>query len=151
MNIEKVIVSNALECIENIIRNISNERAKRSFRSRARDIPSDLFTRGPTYTMVYIAARSNVHSLNIAFAASDCKQIVEYINKSDMKPEEKGYALYGAVVIHILKQIGLIKARNFTELINETLTNPVLYNYFNAIAEWIKRFAEGYIEIGSGD
>ncbi len=152
MNNEKKIVTEILDCIESIIKNISkdNETIK-SFRTRARDIPLYLFMRGPTYTMVYIAARSNVYILNKAFKASNCEELIMSVIGRDQKfmrmgSDKKGYALYGAVVIYVLKRLNLIKAGSFTELINETLNNPALYSYLSAISEWIKRFAEGYIE-----
>jgi len=65
---------------------------------------------------------------------------------SKESPENISYGLYGAVLAYILRKAGIIESKSFAGLIRETLTKPTLEVKARPVLEWIKRFAEAYIE-----
>lgn len=122
------------------------DKVLRSFRTRAREIPSLMFTNGFAYTVTYIAARSSSHAIDIGLTKNDHVEIIKEIFKSNKYDNEKaGYALYGALLAFTLKATGLVKESSFVELVKLFLNNPALETSVFAIADWVKRFTEAFI------
>lgn len=137
------IIPKISECVEEISRSPD---VRERFRGRARDIPSDIFSRGLAYALTYTAARSSARAVEKGLMITSCKDLVKGIADEEMSPEEKGYALYGALLLYILKEAGVLKATTFSEAVRSVLGNPMIEVYASSAAEWIKRLAEAYIE-----
>lgn len=124
------------------------DKVLKSFRARAREMPSLMFTNGFAYAITYIAARSSSNAIDIGLTKNNHAEIIQEIFKSNKHDnEEAGYALYGALLALALKTTGLVKESSFPELVRSFLNNPVLEISALAIADWIKRFAEALISM----
>lgn len=148
---EKTIVEEALNCIELIANYASRDKEHseiaKKFRSRARETPVYSFTHGLAYTLTLLAARSSKSLLeNGLLEAQSCKDVVEHVLASKGSSEEISYGLYGAVLLYVLKRGRIIGSKTFNELVREALTKPALEVKARPVLEWIKRFAEAYIE-----
>jgi CRISPR type III-B/RAMP module-associated protein Cmr5 len=146
------IVRDVVECVELVaelgkVKDGSN--IVSGFRTRARSIPSVLFTNGFTYTITLLAARSSRSLIELGFRDS-CKSIVDeatkMFNEKKADKEETSYGLYGALLVYLLRKIGAIKALNFKELVTESIGNTALDLKAWQVVEWVKRFAEAFIE-----
>ncbi|MCC6055669.1 MAG: type III-B CRISPR module-associated protein Cmr5 [Desulfurococcaceae archaeon] len=146
------IVKDVVECIE-LVADLGkvkggSEIASR-FRTRARSIPSVLFTNGFTYTITLLAARSSRSFIELGFRDS-CKAIVDeavkMFNEGRADKEEVSYGLYGALLVYLLRRMGATKTSNFKELVTESIGNIALDLKAWQVIEWVKRFAEAYIE-----
>ena len=146
------IVKDVVECIE-LVAGLGkveggSEIASR-FKTRARSIPPVLFTNGFTYTITLLAARSSRSLIELGFRDS-CKAMVDeavkMFNERRADEEETSYGLYGALLVYLLRRTGAIKASNFKELVTESIGNTALDLKAWQVVEWVKRFAEAYIE-----
>lgn len=119
----------------------------RSFRARARSIPSDMFMHGFIYTITLLAARSSRSILEKGLKEVDCKNIVKEISSlKGVGSDERGYGLYGAMILYILKRLNALKSETFNDLIREASGNSVIEFKTRIVLEWLKRFSEAYIE-----
>lgn len=143
--IENRVVPQLIECVEKISTSSSVEYRK-SFRSRARGMPADLFSRGLAYMLTYAAARSSATAIEVGLTANSCEELINNVKNMKLKSEEYGYATYGALVLYSLKQANLVSRTKFSDIVKEALTNYTLNTHAMLIAEWIKRLAEAYIE-----
>lgn len=141
LTIEKMIVPILVDCVEKI----SQSKSAKRFKSRARDLPTDLFTRGLAYTLTYIAARSSATLVEIGLTVNSCDELISNLEKSNVDEEELGYALYGALILFSIKKMGLLRKTRFADIVKEALSNHVLDHYAMIVAEWTKRLAEAYI------
>lgn len=132
-------------CIETIATKTSPE-MKKKFRSRARDIAPDIFSKGLAYVLIYTAARSSARLVEKGLLVADCETMIKEIDGERIKDEEKGYAVYGALLLFILKEMNILRSKTFSEAIKSVLNDPTIEIYASKAAEWIKRFAEAYIE-----
>lgn len=125
----------------------------RSFRSRARESPALMFSRGLAYAIVYVASRSSETVFGIAFNARGCADLCarlrEHAGAEEIRAEELGYALYGALLTFAIKAYGIVVEAGsgdlFKSLVEVFLRDPVANAKAFEVAEWIKRFAEAYI------
>jgi len=146
------IVKDVVECIE-LVADLGKVKdgseIASGFRTRARSIPSVLFTNGFTYTITLLAARSSRSLIELGFRDS-CKAIVneaaKMFNEGRADEEETSYGLYGALLVYLLRKMEAIKASNFKELVTESIDNTALDLKAWQVIEWVKRFAEAYIE-----
>lgn len=150
---ERIIVAEALNCVESIASYAPKDVAK-GFRSRAREMPVYSFTHGLLYALTLLAARSSKSPLEYGLSESQsCRELVEHLlSRASRGAEERGaeeisYGLYGAVVLYILKRTGAIESKTFSDLVKELLTKPALEVKARPTLEWVKRFAEAYIEV----
>lgn len=139
-DVEKKIVSNITECIDKIAE--LPDKVKKEFRNRAREMPSELFTRGFAYMITLSAARSSSELIEVGLKASSCKDLVERLKES---PKINSYALYGALVIYTLKQTGIYARDTILGVIKDSLNNLIIDQYATVVVEWIKRLAEACI------
>ena len=146
----KGVIELALECVENVAALVSHEKLKevaKKFRSRAREVPAYVFTHGFVYTITLLAARSSKTLIEYGFTQSrTCSEVVTSVISQKGSLEELGYGLYGAVLIYIISKAGFSKSKNFEELVKESLNNSILDAKAKYTLEWIRRFAEAYIE-----
>lgn len=144
---QKLVAEKAFECIESIMNTFKDSSdVPKSFRSRARSIPTDQFTKGLHYVLTLLAARSSKNWIEKGLQSNNCEEIAQSVKNSKLSPEEGGYALYGAVLAYILRSTGLTNAKTFKDLVYEALNNPIINTRSTLILEWIKRLAEAYIE-----
>ena len=138
------LVDLVLECVEQVSR-LEDKNVKRSFRARARQIPSDIHTMGFAYAITILASRSNSGVVDLGLAIESCKDLVDKIAGLDMDSIKKGYALYAAILVHVLKRSGIVNANRFSELVRQSMNNIALDIHSLNAALWIKRFTEAYI------
>jgi CRISPR type III-B/RAMP module-associated protein Cmr5 len=144
---ERNIVTEALNCVESIASYASKDVA-RGFRSRAREMPVYSFTHGLLYALTLLAARSSKSLLEYGLSEpQSCRELVErLLSRASRGVEEISYGLYGAVVLYILKRTGAIESKTFSDLVKELLAKPAVEAKARPTLEWVKRFAEAYIE-----
>jgi len=141
------VVKYCLSCIEALINEKVDKDVLRSFRARARSIPSDMFMHGFIYTITLLAARSSRSILEKGLKEVDCKNIVKEISSlKELGYDARGYGLYGAMILYILKRLNALKSETFNDLIREASGNPVIEFKTRIVLEWLKRFSEAYIE-----
>lgn len=134
------------ECVELVSKGVP-QNVKKGFRSKARDMPTNIFGRGLAYAITYAAARSSASAVELGLSAINCNSFISSIVKNEkLGDEDKGYALYGAMILYLLKEAKALNANSFKDALKTALDNPSVEVHANEIAEWIKRFAEAYIE-----
>ncbi|MEM1598021.1 MAG: type III-B CRISPR module-associated protein Cmr5 [Pyrobaculum sp.] len=132
----------ALRCVEAVERRCSGE-ARAAFRTRARQIASDLYYVGAAYVVAVLAARSSEGDI---FRGDDLDAAVKRICESDKSREEKGYALYGVCLREGLKTLGISVdglSTTLRQLKRQAgLVEARLYEY----VDWLKKLAEAKFE-----
>lgn len=145
------VVKTIAECVSTYKREFGPYEGRlSSFRSRARDLPTLVFTRGLAYSIVYIASRSSEATFRLGLEASDCSDLSKKVQEhvKNMADEESGYVLYGALLAFAMKTCGMnIKTAEdpLKELVEVSLKDPLVNARALEVAEWIKRFAEAYV------
>jgi hypothetical protein len=114
-------------------------------------MPVYSFTHGLLYVLTLLAARSSKSLVEYGLSESQsCRELVERLLSGVSREggvEEISYGLYGAVVLYILKRTGAIESKTFSDLVKELLAKPALEVKARPTLEWVKRFAEAYIEV----
>ena len=142
---EKTMISLALDCVNNLLGTFGDD-VKKRFKARARDMPTELFTKGFAYMITLTAARSNASLVEVGLRASRCADIMDRLSGSrGLSEEEYGYAIYGAIILYILKQAGIISGSSLSDVIKSSLNDPTIDQHAILVVEWIKRLAEAYI------
>ncbi|MEM1694876.1 MAG: type III-B CRISPR module-associated protein Cmr5, partial [Ignisphaera sp.] len=135
-----------LECINEITsRYQSSSDIAKKVRTRARSIPEYSFTRGLAYTLVFIASKSGKDLVEIGLKAQKCKDIIDEIDKKNIGNEEKSYAIYGAVLLHIARKLGIVKGDKFEEVVYDIMKSPATEIKMWSVLDWLKRITEAYI------
>lgn len=144
------VVESSMKCINLLVSRSANAEFLRSFRARARSVPTDIAVHGITYALTVLAARSSYKAIEAGLIASECAEVIEKVREvlKSADSEELSYGTYGAIVVYIMKSAGMIKSNNFEELIRETLKDPLLRLKARMVFEWVKRFSEAYIPSG---
>lgn len=152
MSIESVVktIAECVSAFRSELRGSEDQDRLKSFRSRARDIPTLVFTRGLAYALVYVASRSSEEAFRLGLTAIGCSDLSKKIRErvSNMKAEESGYVLYGALLAFAMKTYGIIvevSGDPFERLVKASLEDPVINARALEVVEWIKRFAEAYV------
>jgi CRISPR type III-B/RAMP module-associated protein Cmr5 len=150
---EAKIVDLIVSCVEKtssetLDKNPENDKKlKKSLRSRARELPSELFSRGLAYVLAYISSRGSLRIIEAGLKADRCDQMLNTIKDSGKLSEtEFGYSVYGAILLLSLKKAGVVRGNKLSEVIREAMAKPEVEIAAQAYAEWIKRFVEAYIE-----
>lgn len=158
MDAEAKIVDLIATCVEKISTETldkdpkKDRELKRSLRSRARDLPSELFSKGLAYTLAYTSSRGSLRIIELGLKADSCDQLLSAIKNTMGSESSKlsetmfGYSVYGALLLLSLKKAGVIKGSKLSEVIREAMAKPEVEVVVQAHAEWIKRFVEAYIE-----
>ena len=135
----------ALACVEQIEK-VCYRDARSAFRTRARQIPSDIYYVGTAYALAVLAARSSERDI---FGHRDVKEGISAIcNSSKLSKEEKGYALYGLCLVDAQRALG-VKADTLGDALREAerlgdLIDAQLAEY----VDWLKKLAEAKFEKG---
>lgn len=127
----------------------------KAFRTRARSLPTMLYTNGLSYTIVYVASRSSHEAVEIGLISESCEDLLMRLESllagrskaggKSIDKEEAGYILYGSLLAYLLKTARFTTVRKFDELVRAALDDALLNQGANLVAEWIKRLAEAYI------
>lgn len=144
---EDVIVKSILECVDELLRSYgSNEGVVSGFRTRARTVPQEAFSRGLSYALVYVAARSNVKAVEKGLVGDRCSEVIEQVSKNTGS-EELPYGLYGAILLYTLRKTDIIpKSENtFTKVLMKVIEDPSIEARSWLVLDWLKRIAEAYI------
>lgn len=132
----------ALGCIK-LIDSLCDSEAKSAFRTRARQIPSEIYYIGTTYAFAVLAARSSEKTI---YAPGNLASKIGAICKENLSKEEKGYAIYGACLLEALKKLG-IPAGNLVDTLKALDEKGAVVDM--EIAEfvgWLKKLAEAKFE-----
>jgi len=151
---EAKIVDLIVSCVEKtssetLDKNPENDKKlKKSLRSRARELPSELFSRGLAYVLAYISSRGSLRIIEAGLKADSCDQMLNTIKDSGKLSDTVfGYSVYGAILLLSLKKAGVVRGNKLSEVIREAMARPEVEIAAQAYAEWIKRFVEAYIEV----
>lgn len=146
------IVDKALDMVVSVVNQCDSDTSKK-FRSRTRQEITSIAFQGLQFALAVIAARSSAKALDEALRDVDPKTFVSRVCTDKRYRGELGlentddvaYALYGYAILYILKSLGFIPSKSFTEFIRSEAMNPILYEFAIQSATWLKRFAEAYI------
>ena len=140
-------VALSLSCVETLINLKPDTDVLKSFRARARSIPADMSVHGFTYILALLAARSSREALEQGLRLDNCEELAEAIIRSkDLSSEKKGYGLYGAMILHILKRLNVVRdVDKFGDLIIKVADDPIVELKAKIVMEWLKRFSEAYL------
>ena len=147
---KKELIDTVIECIEEFTKAYERSvRCLRSLRTRARTLPSDLFSQGLAYVLTLTAARSAREFIELGLSSESCSDVIgradDLRRKLGVGDEEFGYAIYGALLAFILKKLGVVKEVTFADLVRSSISNPVRENMALEVAGWLKRMVEAYI------
>ncbi len=133
----------ALNCVE-LIERYCNKDAKSAFRTRARQIPSEVYYVGAAYALAVLAARSSERDI---FSHRSVEEGVKAIcGNKDMSKEERGYALYGLCLVEALRALGL-SAENLGGALREVEARGKLVDMeLGEFLDWVKKLAEAKFE-----
>ncbi|MEM4976256.1 MAG: type III-B CRISPR module-associated protein Cmr5 [Desulfurococcaceae archaeon] len=142
---EELLIKSVLECINHITSKYgpSSDIAKK-VRARARSMPEYSFTRGLVYTLVFVASKSSKDLVEIGLKEQRCEDVINKIEESKASSEEKSYAIYGAILLHIARKLNIVKEDKFEEAVRD-LRSPATEVKMWYVLDWLKRFAEAYI------
>jgi len=135
-----------VDCFELLSRELrekDTDKAK-ALRTRAREMPAELISKGFSYVLVLCASRGELNAVESGLKYDSCQELLEVIK--GLGDEKAGYSLYGAILLMSLKKIGAVSKAKFSEVIKDSLDNPILDFTAYSLMDWIKRLAEAYIE-----
>ncbi|ABP50694.1 MULTISPECIES: type III-B CRISPR module-associated protein Cmr5 [Pyrobaculum] len=132
----------ALGCIK-LIDSLCGSEAKSAFRTRARQIPSDIYYIGTAYAFAVLAARSGEKAI---YAPGDLANKIGAICRGDLGKEEKGYALYGACLLEALKKLGIPTGNLVDTLKALDERGAVVDMEIAEYVDWLKKLAEAKFE-----
>jgi len=133
----------AIRCVE-LVEKLCDNEAKKAFRTRARQMPSELYYVGAPYVLAILAARSSERHI---FTGRGLPESIEAVCKaSDIGKEEKGYALYGLCLVDALRELG-IRAESLTSTLRElNKLRGVAEARLAEFVDWVKKLAEAKFE-----
>lgn len=141
---EKIIVENLGTCFRDLLDIVRDRDKLKSFRSRARDMPTEIFIHGLTYTLMLAASRGDLNILEKTIVKNECKELVKVVNSIDSK-EKFGYTMYTSLILFLFRKLNIDLGLSFRDILNKVVGNNALEKKAYIIADWIKRFAEAYI------
>ncbi|AET32460.1 type III-B CRISPR module-associated protein Cmr5 [Pyrobaculum ferrireducens] len=133
----------ALACVK-YVEAYCDEDARSAFRTRARQIPSEIYYVGSAYAFAILAARSSEKDI---YAGGSFEEKVKAICGDRGKGrEEKGYALYGACLLEAFRELG-IPVNNLAETLKSLDERGALVDLELAeYVDWLKKLAEAKFE-----
>ena len=145
----------ALELVEELCKACSDlhdgGEVLRAFRARARNMVTQLYFNGTALVVSICAARSSARAIEKGLKAAAVNEIAQFCNwevanKLGLEGGEKiAYAIYGAVILYVLRTLGIIASHSFSDAIKELMDNRLADIVAWQFATWLKRFAEAYI------
>lgn len=145
---ESKVVDLTFTCVKHVIQKEGMKSdAVKGLRSRARDIPTMIFTQGLAYTLTFIASRSSSKVFEKALESKNCEELTSGIKELRLSGEKIGYAIYGGMLTYIMKDLGLVNTcMNLKDLVDLAIRDPTLEVRVWPIVEWLKRVVEAYVE-----
>ena len=135
-----------VDCFEELNKAIVDTGVKKSLRARARNMAADIYYQGVAYTIAVCAARSRREAVEWGLFSEGGEDIVKGVSKYIAHEDREGlsYAIYGATILYLLKQLGFFeRAQSLEEVLREALEKAHLINErAGQVALWIKRLAE---------
>jgi len=149
---EKRLIELALDAVGKICEGCKEDERK-SFRARARSLISDMYASGVAYVVSLAAARSSARAVELGLTANSLDDIIvklcgdrEHVKELGLGgAEDRGYALYGSLLLYALRQAGVLSAGRLSEAIKSLWGNAAADRVALHAATWLKRFAEAYI------
>ena len=138
-------VTTAIECTKAIEELIDNPDIRKKYAQRARSLHTHIFSLGAAHVVSITAARSSRNAVETGLQLDDCRQVVERIKATSLGPEEKSYALYGAVLLYALRKLGYLQSTTLADALLELIgaaSDTMAYRQ----ADWLKRLAEAYFK-----
>jgi CRISPR type III-B/RAMP module-associated protein Cmr5 len=145
LSVKPEVVSTLVDCFEYLSNELNDDEA-RTLRSRARDMPAELVSKGFSYVIVLTASRGDLKVVELGLTSTSCQELVKSAKDRKLDKEDIGYALYGAILLLSLKKLGAIGEEKFSKLVERSLKDPILNQTAYTVMDWIKRLAEAYLE-----
>jgi CRISPR type III-B/RAMP module-associated protein Cmr5 len=145
LSVKPEVVSTLVDCFEYLSNELNDDEA-RALRSRARDMPAELVSKGFSYVIVLTASRGDLKIVELGLTSTSCQELVKSARDKKLGKEDIGYALYGAILLLSLKKLGAISEEKFSKLVERSLKDPILNQTAYTVMDWIKRLAEAYLE-----
>jgi CRISPR type III-B/RAMP module-associated protein Cmr5 len=145
LSVKPEVVSTLVDCFEYLSNELKDDEA-RTLRSRARDMPAELVSKGFSYVIVLTASRGDLEVVERGLTSTSCQELVKSARDRKLSKEDIGYALYGAILLLSLKKLGAIGEEKFSKLVERSLKDPILNQTAYTVMDWIKRLAEAYLE-----
>jgi len=132
----------ALRCVR-LVEEFCDSDARAAFRTRARQIPSEIYYIGSAYAMAILAARSGEKHI---YSPGSLEDKVKGVCSSGLSREEKGYALYGVCLLEALKALG-IPVNGLSETLKALDERGALIDVeLGEYVDWLKKLAEAKFE-----
>jgi len=107
---------------------------------------TDLYVNGTAYVISMCAARSSAEAVELGLTAPRLDDLLEEVRKNSLARQEPGYAIYGAVLLYALRQLGVLEnCRTLGDALRELMDNHFADRKAYYFASWLKRFTEAYI------
>jgi len=154
MEARSLVLERALDLVLSVVGECGGKVAE-EFKTRARQMASDVAFSGLPVALAVVAARSSAKALEQALQGAEPREFASRVCNDEIyakkelgleKSEEKSYALYGFALLRALKEAGLAKSGKFSEFLKAEAFDSAVQEYATQAAVWIKRFAEAYIK-----
>jgi CRISPR type III-B/RAMP module-associated protein Cmr5 len=127
---------------------------QKKFRTRCRHLIESIYYSGLTYTLAYVASKAGgaVFEQVLKDPRPEAITIVRHVKEKVKGPEEASYALYGAFLLALLKQMEVSEVANANTIldvlknVNTSATAVIAEERALKFAEWLKRLAESVFE-----
>jgi CRISPR type III-B/RAMP module-associated protein Cmr5 len=147
LSVKPEVISTLVDCFEYLSNKLNDDEAA-TLRSRARDMPAELVSKGFSYVIVLTASRGDLKIVELGLTSTSCQELVKSARDKKLDKEDIriGYSLYGAILLLSLKKLGVIGEEKFSKLVERSLKDPILNQTAYTVMDWIKRLAEAYLE-----
>jgi len=146
----------ALKCVVAVRDEYGKDEKEREvqkrFRTRCRHLIESIYYSGLTYTLAYVASKAGGAVFEQALKDPKPEAIVKHVKEKVEGSEEASYALYGAFLLALLKQMGVSEVANASTIldvlknINTSATAIIAEEKALKFAEWLKRLADSVFE-----
>jgi CRISPR type III-B/RAMP module-associated protein Cmr5 len=125
---------------------------QRKFRTRCRHLIELIYYSGLTYTLAYVASKAGGAVFEQVLKDPRPEAIVRHVKEKVEGSEEASYALYGAFLLALLRQMGVSEVTNANTIldvlknVNTSATAVIAEERVLKFAEWLKRLAESVFE-----
>jgi CRISPR type III-B/RAMP module-associated protein Cmr5 len=144
----------ALKCVVAVRDEYGKDEMCKKFRTRCRHLIESIYYSGLTYTLAYVASKAGgaVFEQVLKDPRPEAITIVRHVKEKVKGPEEASYALYGAFLLALLKQMEVSEVANANTIldvlknVNTSATAVIAEERALKFAEWLKRLAESVFE-----
>lgn len=146
--IEAKLVDELVDIFSFLSKEVKKDDLLKSLRSRARRVPTDIFTEGLSYfTITCVSKGRFLDDFDQAFKEiTNGNKLKDVLSKQNSEKEEYGYGSYLLILAYLLKKLEIVKKDlDLGGFLKEATTKPYLTERALFLADWIKRFAEAYL------